>query len=816
MELTDNRINKLQSSIYKIAPFWSLDNAVAVNPFFNLRDWTFEKTAKKLKYRGNIDLLMPLSFYLDLYYNGHIQQEDIAQSYVNVFKNSEFNCQKFFDEVNDLMEQRKKFPVFKLIVDFLEEKLKWNKLSEIFKNHITFWASSYFDKYQSQWSLRVVHTHNLFSDWLNYATVDLTPEIKGIKDFRKTLKQLPTNSEEALSFLIKQIKINEKIAEDYFHSLLLRMLGWSSYIAGLDWQANLYGGETNQLRAFLLVLLSWEYAVKQIYFDEHLEKEWENYLNYSEQEFEKINQDKYITYQIILQNAFDLSHQKNLILKFNTTDKTDTVHKKNISPKIPKAQLLFCIDVREEILRRKIEQLDDEIETYGIAGFFGIPLHYIPISHKTGRYQCPVLLKGSYKIKEHSDNENHFKKERIINSQFNKVWKIFKSGMISSFSNVTAMGLYSLPKLITDATGLTQPVKDPKKEELEKLLNGTTDIDISNISFQDKVNLAFNLLSSIGLVENFAPIIILFGHHSSSVNNPHAASLDCGACGGNSGLVNALVAVKILNDEEVRNLLREKNIIIPQKTVFLAGVHNTTSDEISIASLSNLTFDRDHLNGIIKKIEHALVETKKERIKRLVSSSVQSEDQVFHIIKRKSNNWAEVRPEWGLAGCDTFVIANRSKTKHINFEGRSFLHSYDHSIDKDGKILYNIFNGPVIVTNWINMQYYASTVDNFHLGAGNKTLHNVTGGIGVFEGRGGDLRIGLPLQSIFDGKNYQHQPLRLKIIIDAPKDFINNVLQQSPIIQSLLNNEWMYFYTLDANGKINEKYYKNFRWEKIN
>lgn len=56
-----------------------------------------------------------------------------------------------------------------------------------------------------------------------------------------------------------------------------------------------------------------------------------------------------------------------------------------------------------------------------------------------------------------------------------------------------------------------------------------------------------------------------------------------------------------------------------------------------------------------------------------------------------------------------------------------FLHEYQPGAI-EGQLLTQIMTAPMLVTHWINMQYFASTVDNRRFGSGNKTLHNVVGG----------------------------------------------------------------------------------------
>jgi uncharacterized protein YbcC (UPF0753/DUF2309 family) len=119
----------------------------------------------------------------------------------------------------------------------------------------------------------------------------------------------------------------------------------------------------------------------------------------------------------------------------------------------------------------------------------------------------------------------------------------------------------------------------------------------------------------------------------------------------------------------------------------------------------------------------------------------------------------------------------------------------------------------MIVTNWINMQYYASTVDNKAFGSGNKAIHNVIGKFGIFQGNGGDLMTGLPWQSVHDGKQYQHEPLRLLVVIDAPRNAISGIIQKHENVANLVDNGWLSLVSLEED--IAHLYLTGQQWKKL-
>ena len=122
---------------------------------------------------------------------------------------------------------------------------------------------------------------------------------------------------------------------------------------------------------------------------------------------------------------------------------------------------------------------------------------------------------------------------------------------------------------------------------------------------------------------------------------------------------------------------------------------------------------------------------------------------------------------------------------------------------------------PMVVASWINLQYYGSTVNNRVFGAGNKVLHNVAGTIGVLEGNAGDLKIGLPLQSVHDGTRFVHEPLRLNVVIEAPLDAMNEVIANNEGVRNLVDNRWVHLFAMDDDGRVSHKYRRELVWEEL-
>ena len=329
------------------------------------------------------------------------------------------------------------------------------------------------------------------------------------------------------------------------------------------------------------------------------------------------------------------------------------------------------------------------------------------------------------------------------------------------------------------------------------------------IPLEEKVNIVKSAFDLMGW-KQFAPLVVFVGHGSHSANNPYSSSLDCGACAARPGRHNARTLAQLANLPEVRKALEIKHAIhIPDSTIFIGAEHNTTTDEISL-------FDAQVPSTHHKELSQLKLDLSKAQQSAALEKGINTKDAVL-ALQQKASDWSETRPEWGLAGNAGFIIGPRRLSKNSVLNGRCFLHSYDWEQDDSGKALEGIMQGPLVVTQWINNHYYFSAVDNDAFGGGSKITHNVTGKFGVVQGNGGDLKIGLPLQSIYqsDSELY-HQPLRLSALIQAPIQRIEDILSRNTHIKSLLDNEWIYLMVMDPmeDNKI-KRYKKSMHWEAV-
>ena len=475
----------------------------------------------------------------------------------------------------------------------------------------------------------------------------------------------------------------------------------------------------------------------------------------------------------------------------------------------PDAQLVFCIDTRSEVIRRHVEATGN-YETHGYAGFFGVPMRYQGYGSDVGADACPPIVDAAHRIEERptdGHDHRHASHDRWTHAveAGEALLHSLKSNAATAFSFVETSGsgygaaLAARTLLPGGVRNLLNAVDErvPNAREfcrqtLERDDDSHGDLPLG-MAFEERVEYAATAFELMGWDE-FARVVAFAGHASETSNNAFGSSLDCGACAGNPGGPNARVLASICNDDAVRTALAARGIEIPEDTVFVAAEHNTTTDEVSLYDDSVPASHADDVEQLRADLATAAEGAAAERAESLNADSSNAGRETA----RRAGDWAETRPEWGLAGNAGFVIGPRDLTADLDLNGRAFLHSYDWRADPDGDALEGILTGPMVVTQWINTQYYFATVDTAAYGSGSKVTHNPIGNVGVYQGNGGDLMRGLPLQSVTgtDGEPY-HQPLRLSTVIHAPVDRVTDVLSEHPTLTTLLDNDWLSLTVVD-------------------
>lgn len=511
------------------------------------------------------------------------------------------------------------------------------------------------------------------------------------------------------------------------------------------------------------------------------------------------------------------------------------------------AQLVFCIDVRSEPFRRALESVGP-YETYGFAGFFGIPIRFVPFAGETSADLCPVLLQPRHDLTETPEPAALACARRHLagvaaERSYKSLIASLKGNIAAPFAFVESVGALSgvaFAGRTMAPLGYGRSVAAFKerlqpKVPLSPILDltpkgsgcghdhdhdhdhdhGNETEDLWGLTIAEQAFYAAAGAKIMGLSAPFAEFIVLCAHGSTSTNNPYAAALDCGACGGNHGGPNARVMAAIFNRPEVRALLAEQGVDIPASTLFLAAEHNTTTDEVTIFNADRVP--ESHRPGLAR-LQRDLLDARRinaaNRRKRLPEAG-KGGGSDLHVAER-SLDWAQVRPEWGLARNAAFVVGPRALTAQTDLEGRCFLHSYDWRMDEDAKSLEIILTAPMVVAQWINCQYYFSTVDNEHYGSGNKTTLNVTGKIGVMQGNASDLMAGLPWQSVMAAEDEPyHEPLRLMTVVMAPVARLATLIARNSILQRLFDNEWVALLVIDPETGRFLRYRRGRTWSDV-
>ncbi len=779
----------------RIAPTWPLDRFIAVNPFWSRTDRPFPRVAGELAALSGARLLMPRAWYAEEWREGRLRpehlREAIAESGADVTE-EHLTALFWIDEprprrrplVVDVMDSRSRSELEVSWRDFILERLSR-------------FCGSYFDDGQAQ--IGSAKKGGLYASWRDHARVDRGPALfMGLHEYRSTVALLPKTADEMMTVASAELGVSGDERENYLAALLLDINGWASWCAYLRWTARLAGRDDHHILELLSIRLGWEWILLHSGGDE-LRADWRSALA-SWPAFDHAAQsaraDDWI-FQRAVEIAWTSQVRRKLPEGFGAA-----------RPDSPAVQAIFCLDVRSEVFMRALETRSEDIQTLSSAGFFGLPIEYAPLAADAARPHLPGLLAPKYRVTDTGVPES-LEATRRSRLQAGHAWKAFKSNSLSSFAFVDTMGLLFAKNLFDESFGRSSRHVDDHEhaglsphEDATRTPRITSRLDGTPLSVEERWLLAEGMLRAIGLTRGFARVVLLVGHAAATRNNPHAAGLNCGACSGQSGEVNARAAAALLNDTDVRAGLASRGIEIPSTTQFVAGLHNTTTDEVALFDESAVA--ATHLRDIADlraTLERASTVARRERAPRLGLGELPDKELHAAVVER-SKNWAEVRPEWGLAGNATFIVAPRERSRHLDLAGRAFLHDYRFEEDTDFVILEGIMTAPLVVAHWINFQYYASTVDNGRYGSGNKVLHNVVGGhLGVFEGNGGDLRIGLARQSLHDGERWIHAPLRLSVFIEAPRSAIDRVLEKHTKVRELVDNEWLHLLQIDVGER---------------
>ena len=645
---------------------------------------------------------------------------------------------------------------------------------------IGLWAAGHFDRGQALWS--PAPGRSAFAAWREWAVHDLTPEIAGLTGFCSHVASAPDTPERAILRAADRLGLSADAAQGVFHRLLVDMGGWAMHARWLLWEAELKGGTDSSITDLLAIRLMFEEALlAQV---PAIAVDWAETVAAFAAPVAP-TEDHVI--DAILQEAAERAHQRRLIASLGAPVAPAAATR-------PTLQAAFCIDVRSEVFRRALESLDPNVETIGFAGFFGLPIAHRP--HGTDQLEAhlPVLLNAGVTSTSHLPPAAE--QSARIRARTTRAWSRFRQAAVSSFAFVEAAGPGYAWKLVKDSFGVGNGVPSPEPRPVFEGVTG-----------EAKAATAAAVLKAMSMTTGLAPLVVLLGHGAEMTNNPHKSAYQCGACGGHDGEVSARLLAQLLNDPEARAGLPAHGVTVPQDTFFLAGLHDTTADAIHLYEDMPTGSHAAGIAAARALFDRAGALARMERAARLPGATGTN-------VAARAANWAEIRPEWGLAGCAAFIAAPRSVTQRTDLAGRSFLHNYDWQADEGFGTLELILTAPVVVASWISLQYYGSSVAPEQFGGGNKLIHNVVGGIGVVEGNGGMLRAGLPWQTVHDGEQLMHEPLRLSVMVEAPREAILAVLEKHEGVRTLFDKGWLHLFVLEE-GKVSARYRPGLAWEAL-
>ncbi|EHQ07303.1 LOW QUALITY PROTEIN: Protein of unknown function DUF2309 [Leptonema illini DSM 21528] len=809
--------DEVEEALKCVAPSWPLQNTVAVNPFWFMKDRSFIEALSSLESATHASLVWPLDHYLKDLEGGRISEAALERALADESKVSSAPIPETIDELIEAsrneIHAEAGHPTT-LILSCAEAFLPESRWNVTIINECGKHAAAYFDRRQAIAGLPSARNkEGFFESWKQEIRFDRSMDFFGLKGLRDCAREFAeASSREAIAVMLHELAIHshtERVL--YMQRLITTVIGWATHFRFHEWQAELTNTATHiQTEDLLAVRMIYDLACFRA-ANEMKQRRPE--IDMAIAHWKKSLQAELHTLSLrrIWLRAAEYSFQDTAAVLLQGFTSSQASLPASGSPSFPELttnasgeenpwmHVVFCIDVRSELLRRHLELSDSGIETSGFAGFFGMPVAYQKSTEARETSRLPALLAPAFHLEESAAcRQNYDLRARTFTESY---FRNLRKAPISSFLFVELFGILALGRVLRrNLTNLRRlfGIRVLPQRFRDRGFDHTDPYQRAGISHADRVQLAENALRRMGM-RRFAPLIVLAGHGSVTANNAFGSSLDCGACGGHSGDINARLLASLLNDRDIRASLAERGVSIPDETVFVAAVHETVTDEIYLLdSRSSSARERNLLKRAQDVFAKASLAARKER----QASRTRRPTALPH---RRAHDWSEVRPSWGLAGNAGFIAAPRSRTRGVNLNGRFFLHDYDWRHDTDFQTLRLILTAPMVVASWINLQYYASTVAPQVYGAGNKTLHNPVGEFGVVEGNGGDLRVGLPFQSVHDGERFVHEPLRLSVFIEAPLEEIERIVNQNEAVRQLVDGEWLHLLVIDESGAIKRR-----------
>ncbi len=791
---------------------YPLETFIAVNPLAGLESMPFEQAVRRAGDLYGIRGVLDETAYRDLYRRGRITDADLESVLRQRYP-------ALLDGKPVGMGSRSVTPAELLRADLLNgslapmplrrnmthSELVAPRVAEQVDAQAAKWCAAYFGSSSAGWQMPGRHD-GFYPAWRALAAGDHTVS----RSIRAALRKVPNRADDAALHALQQLGLADDERITYLQAHLTRLPGWAAHVR---WAAARTTGM--DLLDYLAMRLTYE-AVLLSHNDSRprpgsggaadppipsardraaaLARGWgldevdDGDLGAAARVLSAL---PVTARPMVWQQAYEGNYRDALLRTLAQSAPASSDGR-------PQAQLVCCIDTRSEGLRRHVESLGP-YQTFGFAGFFAVAIRFTSLLGGTPDDLCPVLISPEHDVSEipapsAAAAARRLRDGSVTMAGAEAAFHAAKQALLAPFALAEAAGWAAGPwaaakTLSPKATGaLRRRLRDRLAPPAPTVLsiNDTAALDRRALYAQVA-------LTTMGLTDEFARLVVLCGHGSVTENNPYQAALDCGACGGQAGGPNARTAAAILNNADVRGELRNLGITIPDDTWFVAAQHDTATDRVTILDEHLVpTSHRHDVRRLSTDLGIAGAELAAERCAGLPGGPAAARPaRAARHVAGRSVDWAQVFPEWGLAGNAAFIVAPRAITRGIDLHRRVFLHSYEADVDPEGSALETILTAPMVVAQWINCQYYFSTVAPEVFGAGTKTIHNVVGGVGVLAGYGGDLQLGLPRQSLTDGQSFGHEPMRLLTIVQAPLQRIDTVIERNPLLQHLFGNDWV-------------------------
>ncbi len=479
----------------------------------------------------------------------------------------------------------------------------------------------------------------------------------------------------------------------------------------------------------------------------------------------------------------------------------------------PTFQIVCCIDDREESFRRHLEECAPGCETFAAAGFYAVAMYYRGAAEAHYRPLCPTILRPQHYVCEEpvfsaiDVSETRTQRRRLLGRMAHQAHLRSRTlvggvvtGVLGSLATFPLVARILAPRLAAQLRATFGSLVRPPATELHIERVGERpgpEPDALGFSVEEMAGIVKQVLQDIGLVKNFAPIVIFTGHGSSSLNNPHESAYNCGACSGGRGGPNARSFAQMANDPRVRERVAKAGIAIPNDVRFLGIYHNTCNDHVQYFDLDQLPrTHRKLFRSVERSIQEARSRNAHERARRFLSASLDMPiAEALQHVEERAEDLSQARPEYNHATNAICFVGRREWSRGLFLDRRAFLTSYDPRIDDEqATILGRVLAAAIPVCAGISLEYLFSTVDNEGYGCGSKLPHNITSLAGVMIGAASDIRPGLSAQMV-----EIHEPMRILFVVETTPEKMLKIMSDQPRIGSLVRNRWIQLAVFDAD-----------------